>query len=71
MIFSKEENSQPLKKYALEIDNLKLSSKIIKGKRITFYDPRLEQRLYQIVREIGILINYYYMPKKEYDEDEY
>lgn len=67
----KESNEAKLKQYCLEIDNLKLSSRLIRGKIITSYDPGLDKRLFQIIRELGIILQDYYMPKKEYDEDDY
>lgn len=57
--------------YSTEIDNLKITSRIVKGKKIEGYDPNLERRLQQIKREIAIILNKYYMPVKEYDEDDY
>ena len=60
-----------LSKYSKEIDNLQLSTRTIRGKRIVFYDINLEKRLFQIVREISIILNKYYMTVKYYDEVEY
>ena len=66
-----EKSRNELTKYSKEVDELKIPSKIIRGKQIQFYDYRLERRLYQIVREVAIVLNKYYMPTKDYDEDEY
>lgn len=60
-----------LEKYSKEVDNLKPASIIRKGKKEIYYDPKLEMRLFQLRREIGIVLKEYYMPIKEYDEDDY
>ena len=63
--------SNALKRFSDEIDNLKTSSKIMKGKIWEYFDYNKEKRLFQIVREISIELSPYFMPKKEEDEDDY
>lgn len=65
------ENNPIVKKYTEEVDSLKLTCKTSKGKRVEIFDKKLEIRLRQIVREVGILIGDYYMPSKDEDEDDY
>lgn len=67
----KTEHSQDLIKYQKEIDGLRLSSRMIRGRQKIFYNSQLETRLNQIVREVSIVLNTYFMPKKEYDDDDY
>ena len=71
------QNSAPLLKpgtisnYAKEIDNLKLKTKVFKGRAVTYYDYKLETRLFQIVRNIEIELKPYFMPSKKDDDDDY
>ena len=51
-------------KYNKEIDGLKLKTKVYKGRPVTYYDYKLETRLFQIVREWQLDLEKYFMPKK-------
>ncbi len=51
-------------KYKKEVDSLKLKVRIHRGKHVTFYDTKLEARLFQIVREWTLYLEKYFMPKK-------
>lgn len=53
-----------VEKYQEEIDGLILKSKVCRGRQVIFYDPKLESRLFKIVREWTIHLERYFMPKK-------
>lgn len=50
--------------YEKEVDGLKLRTKTYRGKRVTFYDNKLEARLFEIVREWSLELEKYFVPKK-------
>ncbi len=60
-----------VKKYQEEVDKLKLRTKIYRGKRVTFYDYKLETRLFEIVREWELELKKYFMPSKIEEGDDY
>ena len=56
--------SDNVKEYQKEVDSLILKSKIYRGRRVHFYDAKLEARLFEIVREWTLTLEKYFMPKK-------
>ncbi len=56
--------AEEVKKYEKEIDGLKLRTKIDRGRAVTFYDNKLEAKLFKIVREWTLHLEKYFMPKK-------
>ena len=60
-----------VKKYQTEVDKLKLNTKIYRGRRVEFYDYKLEKRLFSIVREWTLTLKKYFMPSKVDDGDDY
>ncbi len=60
-----------VEKYQKEVDGLKLKTKTYRGRLVTFYDYKLETRLFQIVREWELELKKYFMPSKLDDGDEY
>ncbi len=64
-----EENK--VQKYQKEIDGLKLRTKTFRGRKVIFYDNKLEARLFQIVREWTLDLKKYFMPSKMDDGDDY
>jgi len=60
-----------VKQYQKEVDGLKLKVKVYRGKRVTFYDNKLETRLFEIVREWQLELKKYFMPSKVDDGDDY
>ncbi len=53
-----------VKKYEKEVDRLKLKIKTHRGRQVTFYDNKLEARLFEIVREWSLELEKYFVPKK-------
>lgn len=62
---------ETVKKLAPEIDGLKLSSKVLKGRSVYFFDVNKEKRLFEIVREIEMELKPFFMPDKKEDDDDY
>lgn len=58
-------------KYKKEVDGFKIKVKVIRGRKMSFYDPKLEARLFEIVREWTLDLKKYFMPSKIDDGDEY
>ena len=52
-----------VEQYQNEIDGLKLKSKILRGRKVVYYDLNLEARLFKIVREWTRELEKYFMPK--------
>ncbi len=57
--------------YQKEVDGLKLRSKTYRGRQVTFYDNKLEARLFEIVREWELILQKYFMPSKIDEGDDY
>lgn len=57
--------------YEKEVDGLKLSTRTQRGRKVIFYDIKLEARLFKIVREWELELEKYFMPSKVDDGDEY
>ena len=53
-----------VEEYEKEIDKLKLKEKVVRGKKLIFYDYKLESRLFEIVREWTLELEKYFMPRK-------
>ena len=60
-----------VKKYQKEVDALKLKVKTHRGRRVTFYDDKLETRLFEIVREWELQLKKYFMPSKVDEGEDY
>lgn len=56
--------SKKVDEYKDDIDNLKLKSKLIRGRQVVFYDQKLEARLFGIVREWTLELEKYFMPQR-------
>ncbi len=52
-----------VKHYEDQIDGLKLKSKIVRGRKVVYYDEKLEAKLFKIVREWTRDLEKYFMPK--------
>lgn len=60
-----------VKQYQKEVDDLKLKVKIHRGRGVTFYDTKLETRLFEMVREWELELRKYFMPSKVEDGEDY
>ena len=52
-----------VEEYQDNIDGLKLKSKIVRGRKVVYYDIKLEAKLFKIVREWTRELEKYFMPK--------
>lgn len=50
--------------YQKEVGRLKMKTKIYKGRAVTYYDIKLEERLFQIITEWSHELKKYFMPKR-------
>ena len=57
--------------YQKEVDGFSLKTKTFRGRKVVFYDNKLEARLFQIVREWTLGLKKYFMPSKLDDGDDY
>jgi len=53
-----------VRKYEKEVDALRLKVKTHRGRQVTFYDNKLESRLFEIVREWSLELEKYFVPRK-------
>lgn len=64
----KKESYNNFKKKVLQ---LQIPTKLIKGRRVEYYNPELSDEILNIVSDIQIEIKEHFMPRKEEDEDDY
>ena len=62
---------EKVNKYKKEVDDLKLKTKLVRGRKMEFYDPKLEARLFEIVRIWTLDLKKYFMPSMVDEGEDY
>jgi hypothetical protein len=59
-----------INKYKERVTELRIPTKLIRGRRAEYYDAELSNKIIDLITDIQIEIKEHFMPRKEEDDDE-